>query len=192
MMAIQYSCVAERVTCFEPAPGVAELAAHNLALNGAAHNCTLYQAALADAPGAGRLRCYHGNNGRRHLVRPGATTTRGTIVPVPVATLDGFGFDDVDGVKVDVEGAELLVLRGAAQTIARCRPVVQVELIEGACRGFGSHPQEVFEWFAARGYEALDRGGGRLGASWTYVRHRSDVFFMPRERRGGLGSAGHY
>lgn len=46
-----------------------------------------------------------------------------------VGTIDGFGFANVDLIKIDVEGAEALVLRGAAQTIKRDRPVIIIENI---------------------------------------------------------------
>jgi hypothetical protein len=41
--------------------------------------------------------------------------------------LDDFAFDEVDFIKVDVEGFELQVLEGARETLARCRPIVIVE-----------------------------------------------------------------
>lgn len=42
--------------------------------------------------------------------------------------LDSFKFPRVDWLKVDVEGAEAHVLRGAQETIARCKPRVIVEV----------------------------------------------------------------
>jgi FkbM family methyltransferase len=42
-------------------------------------------------------------------------------------TLDSFELPRLDFLKIDVEGAELSVLQGGAQTIARCRPVMSVE-----------------------------------------------------------------
>lgn len=42
-------------------------------------------------------------------------------------TLDSFEFEEVDFIKVDVEGYEDKVLLGAMDTIERCRPVIIVE-----------------------------------------------------------------
>jgi FkbM family methyltransferase len=47
---------------------------------------------------------------------------------VPVRRLDDFGFRDVKFMKIDVEGHEPRVLRGAEATIASCRPVLLVEI----------------------------------------------------------------
>lgn len=46
---------------------------------------------------------------------------------VPRETLDSWGLPRVDFVKIDVEGMELDVLRGARETITVCRPVLAVE-----------------------------------------------------------------
>ena len=42
-------------------------------------------------------------------------------------TLDSFGLTEVDFVKIDVEGWEHNVVKGGAETITRCRPVMIVE-----------------------------------------------------------------
>jgi len=46
---------------------------------------------------------------------------------VKVATLDSFNFNDIDLIKIDVEGTELQVVQGARRTLLRCRPMVIVE-----------------------------------------------------------------
>ena len=50
---------------------------------------------------------------------------------VEVAKLDEFEFDRVDWVKLDVEGAELGVIEGGKETIARCLPVILCEDHDG-------------------------------------------------------------
>ncbi len=45
-------------------------------------------------------------------------------------TLDGFGFSDVSLIKIDVEGYELEVLKGAEELIRRERPALIVEIRE--------------------------------------------------------------
>jgi FkbM family methyltransferase len=51
-------------------------------------------------------------------------------VSVPMRRLDGFGLRDLTAVKLDAEGAEYEVLRGARETLLRCRPVLSIEIEE--------------------------------------------------------------
>jgi FkbM family methyltransferase len=46
-------------------------------------------------------------------------------------TLDSFELNNVGFIKIDVEGHELRVIRGATETIHRCRPNILVELTDG-------------------------------------------------------------
>lgn len=56
----------------------------------------------------------------------GVTST----VEVPTIAIDDLNISDADLIIVDVEGAELDVLRGATQTIERCKPDVMIECHE--------------------------------------------------------------
>ena len=66
-----------------------------------------------------------------------------------VCTIDGFGFNDVDLIWLDVEGYETKVLEGAKQTIERCRPVLIFENI-----GLGDSPRK---WAESKGYKFITR-----------------------------------
>ncbi|NEB74026.1 FkbM family methyltransferase, partial [Streptomyces sp. SID14478] len=47
---------------------------------------------------------------------------------VPCVTLDELALHDVDFIKIDVDGAELAVLRGARELLGRDRPALFIEL----------------------------------------------------------------
>jgi len=64
---------------------------------------------------------------------------------VEVVTVDGLALPAVHLMKVDVEGMELDVLRGAAQTITRHRPIVFVEYLKGDRRALAG-------WLLEAGY----------------------------------------
>jgi len=62
------------------------------------------------------------------------------------------GVSRVDVVKIDVEGAEMLVLKGSVNTLARYHPMVIVELIDAQLRSMGSSEAEVRAFMQAHGY----------------------------------------
>jgi len=51
-------------------------------------------------------------------------------------------------IKIDVEGAEYLVLKGAKQTIVRNKPFIIFECGLGASDHYGTTPEQVFSFFA--------------------------------------------
>jgi hypothetical protein len=67
--------------------------------------------------------------------------------------------------KVDVEGAELLVLRGAAGLLARQKPVVVFQFGLGAANHYGHGPREIFELFASHGMGMFTLAGLLEGAA---------------------------
>lgn len=74
---------------------------------------------------------------------------------IPVTTLD----NDVEVlgliptvIKIDVEGAEWDVLRGAAQTISNYHPMIFLSLHPVALSKLGVATNQVFEWLADNGY----------------------------------------
>lgn len=76
---------------------------------------------------------------------------------VPVTTLDELvdraGLTRVNFVKVDVEGAELGLLRGAERTIRRFRPHVLAEVEDRHLRRYGHSATDVMSWVFSRGYD---------------------------------------
>ncbi len=55
---------------------------------------------------------------------------------------------EIDLIKIDVEGAELLVLEGAHQTIGKHQPLVIFEHGLGASDHYGTGPDEIFQYFS--------------------------------------------
>ncbi len=96
-------------------------------------------------------------------------------------TLDSFNFQDVDLIKIDVEGSELFVLEGAVDTIRRCQPVVQVELRDTHCKRFGYKCDDIINLMMSLGdYVMCDFNGNDLGITYQKVSGVMDRFFVPR------------
>jgi FkbM family methyltransferase len=62
------------------------------------------------------------------------------------------GVTRVDAVKIDVEGAEFLVLKGAVETLDHYRPVIAVELSDEGLKPMGSSVEEVMAFMRAHRY----------------------------------------
>lgn len=82
---------------------------------------------------------------------------------IPLHTLDSFELEDVDLLKVDCEGYEELVLRGAMRTITTWRPVVMVEQKRDMACKFGLERQGAVKLLLDVGYRvALELSGDYL------------------------------
>ncbi len=107
-------------------------------------------------------------------------------IDVPVEDLDSSLPEDYVPalIKIDVEGAELEVLRGAMQTISRHKPVVIFEHGKGAAPAYGTRPADVHELLCGQaGLRVFDiDGDGPLsvdaftetferGRVWNFVAH---------------------
>jgi FkbM family methyltransferase len=82
-----------------------------------------------------------------------------------VRTLDSFAFRDVDFMKIDVEGHELELLKGAAETLDRCRPRILME---------AKNLRPVADLLGHLGYRALraEQYGVRGSPPWMHVFER--------------------
>lgn len=107
--------------CFEPQPRMFELLRKNIEQNGL-DNVTAKNMGLGAAFGAAGLPAV--DYGKR-MDFGGCTLTLGD--DIKVATLDSFNLEQCHFIKVDVEGMESDVLRGAEETIKRCKPILYVE-----------------------------------------------------------------
>jgi FkbM family methyltransferase len=110
-------------------------------------------AALSDEPGQTRfvhVRTSPAYSGLRERAYPGEEELE--EIDVRVETLDAAlpeGFVPAL-VKIDVEGAELQVLRGGLDTLARHKPLVVFEHGKGASPAYGTRPADVFELLTAQ------------------------------------------
>lgn len=109
------------VVAFEPFEPSRQQLERNIDANGLRSRVQVRAAAAGDKDGTGRIvPGTEGNSGTTTIKRHG----RGSVA---IETIDGLALEEVRVIKIDVEGGELAVLKGARDTIARCRPVVYVE-----------------------------------------------------------------
>jgi FkbM family methyltransferase len=100
------------------------------------------------------------NTGESSLARNNATQEGNDVKTYQVHArplddiLEEAGVKRVDTIKIDVEGADFMVLKGAERTINRFHPVIYVETIDRHLKEMGSSVAELKSWVLAHGYKA--------------------------------------
>jgi FkbM family methyltransferase len=158
---------AGEVIAIEPDAGVAERNRRNIMLNDLA-NARVLNAAASDQ--AGHMRLYRPdpsdtNRARASLLRHPYLT--GDTATVPVLRIDEICDGRVTLIKIDVEGHEAAVLRGAAAVVARHTPSIIFEyapelLDEAAQAPFGWLAEQEYELFGIRWIRRSVTGRGQL------------------------------
>lgn len=135
------------VFAFEPLPVAWDALCYNIRNYPQVCPCHV---ALGDAQYETRI-ARSENLGASHLGLDGEITF--------VDTLDAFEISNVKFIKIDVEGWELRVLRGAEQTIMDSKPVIMFEVSPHYART-GTNASEVYRWLWDHGYKTEDFGRG--------------------------------
>ncbi len=123
-----------RVVAVEPNPQVFRLLSNSIAVNGYSGRVDAMNVALADREQSGEVDFFvpfaEPKNGR--FVEPNADLEHlrkfGEVFQVKLGMLDPDKYERVDFIKIDVEGAELAVLRHLQPIIARFSPKIICEV----------------------------------------------------------------
>jgi len=138
------------VHAFEPSSATADKLRRT-----SARNVIVHEIALSDEEGRAELRIPRDG---AHLtyglgsIEPGVAAGHGDVKVEKVERrrLDSVISDAVSFVKIDVEGHELSVLRGASGLIEKCRPVF---LVEAENRHLAGATASLFQFFRNANYE---------------------------------------
>jgi FkbM family methyltransferase len=161
------------IRAFEPQEEIYRMLCGTIALNNI-HNVHCHNMALAEAMGPDiviQLPDYAAANNFGGLeLMPPVKSDNDTMVKsahhqaIPVATIDHFA-EEVNLIKIDVEGMEDRVLRGAVNTIAKFRPVIFVEASK-------TDIEAVKAFLAAQSYAVSGLGETMIAvpAEWTLSR----------------------
>ncbi|MCI0376471.1 MAG: FkbM family methyltransferase [Gemmataceae bacterium] len=124
-------------------------------------NVLLHEVALSDRPGNVEMEIVGYNSGATHI----AKSPTGGGKQITAARLDDYRLDEVDLIKVDVEGWEYQVLRGAEETLLRNRPLVILEQ-KGYEKEFYGFSHDCVEHMQTLGARVLETKGKDILMGW--------------------------
>lgn len=187
-----------RVVAFEPCGATAGRLKGNIKRNGFT-NITVEQAAIHEQHnGSVTMNIYPAIHSVWNTIgTPEMKNRKGEVVQpvgreeVRTVSVDGYcaehGIETIDLLKIDVEGAELLALKGATGMLRRdAVSRVQFEVSQDMFEGMGLDGTEVFDYLADRGFECrqIEPHGGL-----SEPKRRPEAFFANFIARRAQSSA---
>ena len=147
-----------QVYSFEPVPWTFEILASNMKKLGVT-NASVFPLALSDAAGSARMQIPRYDDGRENLYESRITAEVQQdlrSVEVQLVSLDDYLVEQVskvDFIKIDVEGHELQVVRGARRILERDHPPLLIE-VSGNLADDDSSSGQLRQELAEKGYRA--------------------------------------
>lgn len=163
------------VFAFEPEPTNFSLLEENVVHN-AANHVTGVRCAIADAAGTRTMHLYDKSNRGRHSL---LAINDGEKIDVETVSVDAFweakhlGARVPRFIKMDIEGFELVALRGATKVLSRC-PLVMLEYSPSYMRAGALEPADLVELMLEQGFRAYTLGDGCLEPMGTLALLSSD------------------
>ncbi len=148
-----------KVFAFEPMADNFAMLKENIRLNGLlTDNIIPVEEALGDYEGEAELRVYEVDGSSSLLPRPNRRLRR--TDRIRVSTLDAKRLQRLDFLKLDAEGFELSILKGASETLKRCHPQIAGE----AHPQFSDSGKTIMRYLQNLGYEGevAEQFGGLL------------------------------
>jgi FkbM family methyltransferase len=202
--AVRLAARADQVIAFEPTP------LHEVLRRRLPGNVEVIAAAASDRRGEAELWLAGTGTGAEGLSSFHKRGVHAVSAKVPKIPVDELNLTGVTFMKIDVDGHEVPVLRGAEKTIRRDAPALLIEVeariqpienVVGLLRDWGyrgwvldARAWRPLDGFDLEGRQAAarhvaDRGLLRT-ALWPYPRYLNSVLFRPAEQSGGSRTGG--
>ena len=144
-----------RVLSFEPVPSIRKELEENIRLN---HfkNITVLPYGLSDQPGQFPifLMGEDENEGQATFFSDDASNQNSIVAELKVLDVEwkGFQLSRLDFIKMDIEGSELMALRGSINTLIQFRPLVLLEISDVTYQTAGYAKKEISDYFEKLNY----------------------------------------
>jgi FkbM family methyltransferase len=154
------ACDMLQVFAFEPIPETYSYLKKNIEINHA-DRVHPYNFGFSDQPGKVMF-YFHPDSADNASAADLSGRDDVQYIECQVRTVDEFVAETglrVDFIKCDVEGAELLVFKGAAETIKQYHPVIFAEMLRKWSAKFNYHPNEIIKFLSDLGYKCFTAKG---------------------------------
>jgi FkbM family methyltransferase len=174
------------VIAFEPSPRELRRLRLHLFLN-RCRNVYVVPSALGGSEKTAELFVCLGQETGSNSLRPPAVSEPVSKVQVRMTTLDRYlqraRMDRVDFIKLDVEGAELEVLKGAGQLLSSFKPIILCELADVRTEPWGYRSIDIFEFLEAHGYCLFSvTPSGKLRSCPKKTQYHENLIAVPEEK----------
>lgn len=176
--------VAGRVFSFEPDPVNFKRLENNIQLNpNLASRINAYNFGLGNIAGRMQLAVVNRSNlGMNRITHVNVDVA--SSAEIEIKTLNEFAplekIESIHWIKIDVEGFELKVLKGATEIIKKFRPSLFIELGDNNLREQGDSAPELIAWLESMNYEVTHSiSGVVLNRAEDYSNLQFDVFALP-------------
>lgn len=169
---VKLSKLSKRVLCFEPLPPSYNLLVENLRINGC-DNVDAHPKGLAERKSFGRFSWITTSNAGASGLCENPMGEMHCRVPddenfdVELISIDDMNLDQLDFIKLDVEGYESKVIKGAIETINRFKPTILLECwVDHTGKASVEHTEKTFKFLLNMNY-SLERISH---ADWLFVK----------------------
>lgn len=162
------------VISIEPCHNNISKLCENLVLNDLA-NVVVLSSAAGEVWKKGDI-CFAGagNSGATEM-RGARVSRKHAVLELPLDALRAGGFRP-SLIKIDIEGYELLALRGLRKTLESCKPIVVLELTDRFLRELGQSAVELLSFMEDMGYECRLLADCSVAKRGDTLTSKSDVF----------------
>jgi len=178
-----------KIHAFEPGPHQYKLLKKTIQDNNLQPKVKLYSKALSDKRGSAIFSIHRGEDasgdGFMDTGRAGKTTS----INVKTETLDNWweskGKPQIDLIKIDTEGAEMLILKGAKQLIATCKPTFCLEIWPINLKNYPYDAYDIYEMMKKYGYRLETQDGIKITDKNypSFVNRESDFIAYARKQK---------
>lgn len=151
-----------RIQAFEPFPSTFEKLQKNIELNDDLAEISIHQIGIGAEEGElHMIKHCETNSGGFRITNQISNQTND--IRVPIITLDSFihqkKMNQIDFIKIDIEGFEYEALKGMKSTLEQLRPTLFIEFSSVNMKELGIEPKELINFLSDLDYEIKDING---------------------------------